>query len=190
MTLRLELIAELRQLLLDGTTLSGLVGHILEQHSGESTSQSLVRAYLMEAFSIPFHERIRKDVGSAESHDFYARANLFFLPEFVAASAAWHGSGERNGEEKSWLDSFRSDDFPRPKASEDGNPPLGISDASWAALSPSERERIEQMESNERTLVDRVLILAHLAERLQRKVAELQKEHSSGAAHTPNVTLP
>jgi hypothetical protein len=181
MSLRPELIAELRQLLLDGTTLSGLVGHILEQHSGDSTSQSLVRAYLMEAFSIPFHERIRKDVTSAESHDFYARANLFFLSEFVAASIAWHGNCERNGEDTSWLDSFRSDDFPRPKAPKDGNPPTGISEATWAALSPSERESIKQMESNERTLTDRVLMFAHLAERLQRKVAELQKEPSSGA---------
>jgi hypothetical protein len=190
MILRPELIAELRQLMLDGTTLSGLVGHIVEQHPQENVSQSLIRAYLMEAFSIPFHERIRKDVDSAESHDFYARANLFFLPEFVAASVAWHGGGERNGEEKSWLDSFRSDDFPRPKASEDGNPPVGISEASWAALSPSERERIGQMESSERTLVDRALILAHLAERLQRKIAELQKQPSSGTGHAPSVTLP
>jgi hypothetical protein len=181
MTLRPELIAGLRQLLADGATLSGLVKYVLEQHPKEGMTQGVIRAYLMEAFSVPFHERLRKDVSSADSHDFYARLNLFYLPEIVAGSPAWYAAGVPNGEGQSWLDHYRADDDGRSKPPEPGKPPAGISEASWAVLSAAERERVQQMDVNERDLGNRVRMLAHLAERLQRKVSELQKERPSGA---------
>ncbi len=176
MTLRPEVIAGLRQLLIDGATLSGLVKYVQAQHPEEDLSQGVLRAYLMEAFAVPFHERLRKDVDSPESQEFFARLNLFVLPEIVAASPAWYAVEGRNGEEMSWLDRFRSDDLGRPNVPKPGKPPAGISEATWAVLLPTERERVEQLEANERDLGDRVRLLAHLAERLQQKISDLQTQ--------------
>jgi hypothetical protein len=180
MTLRPEVITGLRQLLIDGATLSGLVKYVQAQRLEESMSQGVIRAYLMEAFTVPIHERLRKDLDSPDSHDFFARLNVFVLPEIVAASPAWYAPAQRNGEEKAWIDHCRSDDIGRSTPPEPGKPPEGFSEASWSALSTAERERIRQMDVNERDLWDRLRVLAHLVERLQRKIAEVQRETSSG----------
>jgi hypothetical protein len=114
------------------------------------------------------------DVDNPSNDDVYAAVNAFLLPEIVSTRFQWHTRSE--GGEKTWMDNLPLTDGAQLQRSRTEESPSGISEAGLAALSASERERLYQMEVGSRALWERVLVLARLAEQLQRKICELEKK--------------
>jgi len=166
----------LRQRFADGATFSGLLRYLLDQHPEEKVTAGMVREYIMEAFSVPFHQSIKMDVDNPSNDDVYAAVNAFLLLEIVSARSHWHTSPRSEGGEKTWMDNLQLTDGAQLQRSRTEQSPSGISEAGLAALSASERERLYEMEVGSRALWERVLVLARLAEQLQRKLCQLEKK--------------
>jgi hypothetical protein len=183
MKLRPELIEGLRLLFAEGTTFSGLLRYIIDQHTDKKVTPGVVRQYLTEAFCIRFHESIRMDVHAAENDSSYARVNAFLIPEIVAAYGEWQKEFLPSPGEKPWFDDLRDSAVAPPQEPiTRAAPPAGIRTDTWAALPDSDRERICQMEASNRILWEQLQLLARLAEQLQRRLFEF-KEKSETAIH-------
>ncbi len=170
MELRFDIITGLRNLFKSGATYSGLLRYLLKQHSEDEVSTELFQRYLMEAFSIPFHCGIKRNVSLEGNDDQYALIDTWFIPRVLSMRRSWATSDEGDSEHRPWwlaLSLTEPEHFPTGK-------PSWMSDSSWSALSPTEQEKVASATTSCHVLAEEVLLMSRLAERLQRTVAELQ----------------
>jgi hypothetical protein len=176
MTLRPELIQELRDRFKLGATPSRLIRLIVERHPGGGVTHWTVRDYLKAAFALPAvpylrpGEDYRSDAGLG-----HAILNKLLLPEILERRRLWDGCPE--GEppaESSWLDGLHPVSPEEAKEAEKEGRVYGLSAASWDRLSPSEKESLRVLAASSRVLSDRLDALATLAECLQRQVDEVE----------------
>jgi hypothetical protein len=168
----------LQQLFATGATFSGLLRYMIARHPEERVTQGMARKYLMEAFAIPFHERIAMDIETPANDDLYAAVTAFLIPEIVSARPLWQQNPRSEASSESWLDRLQVTDAGELQQAIAGKPLPGISEAGWAALSGSDQERLRQMEVGSRILCERMAVLARLAEQLQRRICELEEKRS------------
>lgn len=179
---RSDVVSGLRKLFAEGATYSGLLRYILKQHVAEELKQSDVQRYLVEAFDVPFFCPVRKNVKSRQNDDYYTQIDTWLIADIVAARASWLGTHDSESPESAWWDTLplkEPDQFPEGK-------PLWLSSASWEALSPDEREKMSAAATSCEVLWQKVLLLARLAEQLQRRVSELddcpiERDYSSAS---------
>jgi hypothetical protein len=94
-----------------------------------------------------------------------------FLPEILANRPAWDTDANR---EPAWFDGFEKTPFEElEKAVGDRH---GLSPEGWAALGEADRGRVRNMQANLMSHGEDIQLLAALAERLQRRVNELEQQ--------------
>jgi hypothetical protein len=132
----------------------------------------------MQAFGIDFHQRIRMDVDNINNEHAYALVDTYLIPEIAEASSSWYSEAFRDHGSTRWLDNQHVQAHGRSALINPATPIGGISEPSWATLSPSEQSRLHQLETSNRTYQGQVLLMAQLCERLQRKMQEIDDMES------------
>ncbi len=171
MTLKPEAIEGLRNQFIAGATFSGLLRYLLDQHSGEQLSAQAIQLYFAEAFSIPFFGGVKKDASRRENDRHYATIDTWLITRVISTSDAWLQQSLNGTSQSFWwndLDLNTGDQFSRGK-------PEWLSEESWGALSSVEQERIAAAVTSCEVLSQDVLVLARLAEELQRQLSDLQR---------------
>ncbi len=173
MRIRPDVIAGLRSLFKDGATYSGLLRFILKQLPEEEADMLVIQHYLMEAFSVPFFCGVKKNVGSTGNDDYYATINTWLIPRILSTRSTWMGIDHAEQAGAWWKTQKVTDpaQFPRGK-------PSWLSSASWESLSPVEQEKVAAAATSCAVLSEEVLLLSRLAERLQRRISELESQGS------------
>lgn len=173
MELRPDVVSGLRSLFKAGATYSGFLRYILNQHSGDELHAEIIRSYIMEAFSISFFLPVRRNVDSQQNDNCYAEIDTWMIPEILSTSGAELAVDDTDESVPWWesLDLQTPDQFPTGK-------PAWLSSSSWEALSPTEREKVATATTSCSVLSQNLLVMARLAEQLQRRIDELDSQKS------------
>ena len=172
-----QIIQELRQLFKEGATPSRLIRHILASHPEETVSRWMLRDYLEEAFGLT----LARGVKSSEDYEHpdlrCAVLNRTLIPEIIQQRKQWDSPPESQMViEPCWLDGLEVTNPEIAKKAATALPHPGLSEATWANLSPAEQESLHVQMASHRLLLERVLMLATLAERLQHQVEKLEQQ--------------
>jgi hypothetical protein len=176
-----EIVRELRNLFTSGATPSRLLLHIFANHGPEDNWHSIVQDYFSEAFGIPFARVSPK-------RERYARINLEnyvlntrLLHNMVQTRSQWENEASCvPGSEGGWLDSLIATDEDDLVNQADPAKLAGLSQC-WLQLDPAAQDSIRRLLGNSTLLYQRMMILARLAESLQKKVVELEERLSDHA---------
>ena len=149
--------------------------HIFQNHGPEDNWHSLVQDYFSEAFAIPFARVSSK-------RERYARItlenyllNTSLLHKMVQTRSQWeNGASAVPASEAGWLDSLIATDEDDLVNQADPVKLMGLSQC-WLQLEPAAQDSIRRLLGNSTLLHQRMMILARLAESLQKKVVELEE---------------
>jgi hypothetical protein len=167
-------VIRLRELFAAGAAPSRLIGYIAERHSGDENWHRYVEAYFSSAFSVVILDRIWENrSGNFSIEDKTASyLNTVVLQEIVErahlwrhtiAGEAWFDGLDVSSSELKLIDSIKPEIHP------------SLSE-SWAAMSGKSRFFVRQAMINSQSYYEKTMILARLAENLQRQVAELERQ--------------
>jgi len=177
MTDRIPLLDDLRSRLKEGTTPSGLIRHILSV-LGSTISYTELCDVLQDAFHLPV---VRLSPSSVAPEQVHRGAILIktLLMEIVQRRSAWDTSLSHALPVKpSWMDGLTLR-TPQDIGCEVRTTPFpGLTSKSWSVLNPEEQEALYVQLISGIVLSQRVEIISRLAERLQEKVDELEKNQS------------
>jgi hypothetical protein len=173
---------ELRAMFRDGSTPSRLIQHIVDRHDGERNCYSLVQAYFREAFGVNMIRGLRPLDRYHHSDLRDAFLNKDLLHEMVEMQATWNHDAHQVEADTSWLTGLSVlsfDDHCNEAAA--GVPE--IRDL-WNRLDPKVQAVIERLVAGGIFTYEQVKILTRLAERLQQRVNELERQlkKEAGAA--------
>lgn len=181
MTDRMQLIEDLGIRLKDGASPSGLIRYVLSV-LGDAVSYVDLGDVLQAAFHLPVVRLSRSSVAPERDHKGVI-LNKTLLLEIVQRRSDWDAS-DSPSMKSSWMDSLalrspqeigkevRSSPFPE------------LTNTSWSALSPEERESLCVQHISGIVNSQRLEVLSRLVERLQEKVNELE-HHDSLAPSDP-----
>lgn len=170
-----EIIQELRSLFKKGATPSRMVRYVVQRFPDQQVDIWTICEYLEKAFCLPMVRLIRPGVDLSSDLRLCAAINRNLIPEIISLQADWDKSDDPDFLSDSWFDGLNSTTPHEAKnlASETRN--YIVSETTWAALSEDEKESLRLQSAGTHTLMERVKILATLAERLQHQVEELEQ---------------
>jgi hypothetical protein len=177
MSIRPEVVNELRSLFKGGTTPSRLIRHIVERHEGERSYHALIQAYFLEAFGVPIVRGLNPIDDYQRADLRYAFLNERLVHEMIQRRKEWDTEAAGTSEAGAWLDSLSAGDDEQ-RLREVQSVKLPDLDNCWPQLTPDERDYIHRSLASARGLYESVKILARLAESLQQQLAELQASTS------------
>jgi hypothetical protein len=167
-----ELTAALRGALRDGCTVAQVVRRA-EELAGDGVSRPRLARLVRQAFGLSpggwYVLPATESFGTGDVPD--SKLTWVFLPDILANRPAWDTDPDR---EPAWYDGLEKtplDDLKVMAATSHGVSPEGI-----AALGEKDREQVIFLEKMRLTLGENVQLLAALAERLQRRVNELEQQ--------------
>lgn len=166
--LKRTVVADVKQLFVEGATPSRLMQCIAAAHPDDPRLHLLIMDYFREAFQVPLLRNVIP--GADYSPDLrHAHYNRDVVPDLVHRSQGWQ-TGNLTG---SWLDGVAVHSFPEHVArlSESRWQEL---DRIWDGLTNEERQFIVRKIAMKDYYWDALKCLALLAERLQQQVVELQ----------------
>lgn len=130
----------------------------------------------MKAFCLPVVRKLKpNDVYPRDADLRYAFLNKLMIPDIIHERQHWDCAKETNSESaKCWLDGLPSANSEMAKESVRMARCPGLSEESWARLTPVEQESLRVLMASSQVLSERVEILSKLAEQLQEQVEELE----------------
>ena len=172
-----NIVAELRNLFLDGATPSRLMQHILQRHPVESKAEKyrLIQDYFAAAFRVPHVRNLRRENSYSGENLQYAFLNEGLLHDILARQSQWNqGRQADHLRQPSWLDTLTATSDEELLKNAQAAPPEELA-ASWYHLSENERAYICRLRANLNHVYERSRILARLAERLQYKLSRFEE---------------
>ncbi len=170
-----DVIQELRAMFKEGATPSRLIKHIADRHEGVARLHGLIQEYFIEAFAVPIVRGLDPIADYRFMDPRLAYLNEDLVHEIIEKRSEWDRDHDSlNNGEISWLDSAKArSDEERFQAAQAGVVPE-LSQC-WQKLSPKEQQYIQRTFASANGLYESVKILARLADRLQRRVVELEE---------------
>lgn len=166
-----EVANELRTMLRDGCTVSQLVGHAVERLGGK-TSLPRVAMFVRETFGLhPGGWNLlsaTESFGTGREPD--SKLTWVFLRDILENRPRWDTADR----EPAWYDGLTKTSFDNWQAVAETN--HGLSPEGWAALGEDDRRRVIGLEKMRLAWSEDIQILAALAEQLQRRVNELERQ--------------
>lgn len=167
-----EIGAELRAMFRDGCTVSQLVRRANEL-AGDDLPPPRVARLIRQTFGVGvggwYLVGYTESFGHGEVPD--SKLTWVFLPNILANRPAWDADPDR---EPAWYDGFEKSTDAELKVAADLR--HGLTPEGWAALSERDRDRVRMIEATRLGLSEDIQLLAALAERLQRRVNELEQQ--------------
>ena len=173
--------AELRSMFREGSTPSRLIKHLLDHHGREGFF-SLLQTYFREAFAVPLVRASNRPEDYGGSDLRFAHLNVHLLHAMIQHRAEWDNAYCEGDRPVCWLDSLVAAE--ESELIERANPAALPEFANcWEALGQEAQKYIKRIMGNANALYERVRILATLAEQLQQRVAELEKQLAERDVH-------
>ena len=167
-----ELSRELVELLGRGATVAELVRYarhtVGEDRPTREWAEAVRRAFGLRLggwYILPATESF----GTGDVPD--SKLTWVFLRDILANRPAWDTDPDR---EPAWFDGLEKSTFEQLRTAVGNH--HGLSPEGWAALGEKDRERVIGSQANQISLSEDVQLLAALAERLQRRVNELEQQ--------------
>lgn len=170
MTVRPEVIDELRSLFKEGATPSRLMRQIAERHADEPDQYGLIQEYFLEAFAVPIVRGLKPQDDFRNTGMQYAFLNHHLLHELAVRRSEWDAEHDRDSQ---WLDGAAVTDH-ETRVSSLERPALPELRRIWSDLTADERAAVLRASATSAGHLETVKLLARLAERLQSRVNELE----------------
>ncbi len=174
-----EIVDELRESFRNGATVAGLLKQTRTALGEDTPRHEYLRAF-WEIFRLnPGGWTIieaTESFGNGEQPD--QVLSMLFLVELIRKASKWD---EPSDGEPRWHDGLRSSSWK--ELGEKADAEHGISEAGWAAMSEQDRWQIRNTKFNTIRSAEIANALAALAEQLQRRVTELERQPAEAMAN-------
>jgi|GEM_PF-5889055 len=171
---------ELRELFREGATVSRLLSRAKEELGPDARNHEIAKLVRQSFGLSPGGWNLlagTESFGNGEEHD--SKLTWVFLPEILMTRQQWDTSTEEGSAR--WYDGLERHSLKEFREYVEGHHGLGAE--GWASLSEADRANILTIETTRLSLSEDVQILAALAEQLQRRVTELERQPAEAMAN-------
>lgn len=181
MTTNESVVQELREMFRCGATPSRLLRHIVDRHPNEDSWHALIQDYFLEAFNVGIVRglQVKDDYSHCDLRHFFLNKDV--LHEMIQTAEQWTTCASTcGGSEANWFDRLDATTYEE-RIKEFETTPRNELSASWNNLTNDEREAINRVLAESKRKRESIDILAHLAERLQQRIRELEERVHGGS---------